>query len=379
MNRLRNEMPVTAKWAYFDHAALAPLTAPAAQRMQALARESAEQGDIPWPDWMKEYEATRATAARMVGAGVDEIALVPSTTAGINLVSEGLDWHEGDNVVTLADEFPSNLYPWIHLESRGVETRRVETDNGRLDLKRLASTCDNRTRLVSVSWVGYQTGYRLDLDDVAQVAHSAGALFFVDAIQGLGVFPLDVAKTPIDFFSSGGQKWLLGPEGTSVTYIRREHLEELRPIGVGWNSVARPYDYNHIELKFQATAARFEGGGMNLPGLITLGKSLDLLDAIGASALAERILEYTDLACERLASAGAVVTTDRDLTHRTGEQRSGIVFFELPGRDPVEVRKECIARGIVLSCRAGKLRISPHAYNSEDDLERLIEVVNSNS
>lgn len=375
VQHLRSQMPAAGKWAYFDHAALSPLPSPAAERLAAFAQQIATEGDTPWLEWMEEYEQTRATAARIVGAAVEEIALVPSTTAGINLVAEGLDWREGDNVVTLADEFPSNLYPWLHLQTRGVKTRRIETQNGRLDLSDLAQACDSRTRLVAVSWVGYQTGYRLDLNDVTEVAHAAGALCFVDAIQGLGVFPLDVAQTPIDFFSSGGQKWLLGPEGTALAFIRREHLDKLRPTGVGWNSVARPYDYTHIELKFKPTAARFEGGGINLPGFITLGQSLRLLESIGLQALAEQVLDYTDTACERLAAAGAVIATDRERTHRHGEQRSGIVFFELPGRDPAEVRKECLKRGVVLSCRSGRLRISPHAYHNEEDLERLLEVV----
>ena len=154
--RLRAAMPVSLRWAYFDHAAVAPLTAPAAEALQKWAAEALAEGDTVWPDWSRRVEATRASAARMIGATVEEIALVPNTTAGITLVAEGLDWRSGDNVVTLADEFPSNVYPWMNLASRGVETRRVPTENGRLDLEMLAAACDARTRIVSVSWVGFR-------------------------------------------------------------------------------------------------------------------------------------------------------------------------------------------------------------------------------
>src|SRR5450631_3100336 len=172
--RLRASMPVAERWAYFDHAAVAPLTAPAAEAVRKWAAEAVDEGDAVWPDWSRRVEATRAAAARMIGATAEEIALVPNTTAGIGLVAEGLDWVAGDNVVTLADEFPSNTYPWLNLASRGVETRRVATDNGRLDLDQLAAAIDARTRIVSVSWVGYATGYRHDAARIAEMAHDRG-------------------------------------------------------------------------------------------------------------------------------------------------------------------------------------------------------------
>lgn len=374
---LREQMAASAAMAYFDHAALSPIPQVTAERMQAFVAQTAAVGNIGWLEWMKELQQTRATAAAMLGATADEIALVGNTTDGVNLVAEGLDWREGDNVVTLADEFPANVYPWTNLKSRGVETRFVPTDNGAIDPEQLAEACDNRTRVLSVSWVGYKTGYRVDLDQIASIAHKAGALFFVDAIQGLGVFPIDVSQTPIDALSFGGQKWLLGVEGAAIAYIRSSCLDQLRPVGVGWNSVPKPYEYGNFDQPLKDTAARYEGGSWNMCGNLALGQSMKLLHSIGTKALSEQILEYTDLACERLTAAGAVIATNRDKQHRGGEQRSGIVYFDLPGRDPVEVRRQCIERNIVLSCRAGMLRIAPHAYNTEEDLNRLLEVVKS--
>lgn len=290
------------------------------------------------------------------------------------MVAEGFPWESGDNVVILANEFPTNQYPWLNLASRGIETRRIAVDQASIDLNRVAQALDSRTRILSISWVGFATGFRVDLDEVVDMAQSRGVLMFVDAIQGLGVFPLDVRRTPIDFLAADGHKWLLGPEGAGLFYLRREHLERLRPFGVGWNSVVQGNDYARIELKLKPTAARYEGGSQNMAGLLGLGASLELLASYGAgpqhSAIADRILELTDRACERLTSIGATIVSNRN-----GSNRSGIVAFEIPGRDPQELRKKCLASKVVLGCRGGRLRISPHAYVNEDDIERLVRAL----
>ncbi len=363
----RRQMPVSEKWAYFDHAAVAPLPSVARDVLCDWAAEAAAEGDTVWPVWSRRVEGCRALAARLLGADAAEIALVHNTTAGINLVAEGFPWQAGDNVVTLDNEFPSNQYPWLNLASRGVETRRIATDDGRVDLDRVVAACDQRTRIVSLSWVGYASGWRCDLAEAADAVHRRGALLFVDAIQGLGVFPLNVAEIPIDFLAADGHKWLLGPEGAGIFYLRREHLDRLRPLGVGWHSVAQGSDFSRIETNWKPTAARYEGGSQNIAGFLALSASLEMLMSLGTAAIAERILAMTDLACRRLTEIGAVVTT-----HREGKHRSGIVSFELPGQDPQALRQRCLDRQVALGCRAGRLRISPHAYVNEADIERLV-------
>ena len=177
----------------------------------------------------------------------------------------------------------------------------MRTEGGRVPLEALLDACDARTRIVSVSWVGYASGWRIDLDRLVEAVHARGALLFLDAIQGLGVFPLDVRRTPVDFLAADGHKWLLGPEGAGIFYLRREHLDLLRPLGVGWNSVAHDRDFTRIELNFKDTAERYEGGTMNVAGFIGLNASLELLLRHGQQAISRRVLEITDLACERLA------------------------------------------------------------------------------
>lgn len=369
---LRRLMPVTAKWAYFDNAAVAPLPDPARQAIHQWAAEAVEEGDTIWEKWVQRIEKTRATAARLINASSDDIALISNTTAGVTIVAEGLDWSPGDNIVTLANEFPTNQYPWINLASRGVETRRVPVADGvTVDLDRIDEAIDEHTRLLTISWVGYATGWRVDLDAVSELARRRGILLFVDAIQGLGVFPLDVQRTPIDFLSADGHKWMLGPEGAGIFYVRRDHLDRLRAIGVGWNSVIQRSDYSRIEFQLRPTAARYEGGSHNMAGFIGLGASLQLLESCGLgphqSAVADRVLELTRFACDRLTLAGARIASSR-----APGRASGIVSFEFPGRDPQELRKKCLSRQVALGCRAGRLRISPHAYANEEDVERLV-------
>ena len=363
-------MPIVRKWAYFDHAAVAPLPEPTRVAITAWLDEAACDGDTVWPRWSRAVERARTLAAQLLGADPEEVALVRSTTEGINLVAEGFPWRPGDNVVTLDNEFPSNQYPWLNLASRGVETRRVPTDNGRVDLQRIEDACDSRTQIISVSWVGYSSGWRLDLGEISSLARRCGALLFVDAIQGLGVFPLNVQKTPIDFLAADGHKWLLGPEGAGVFYLKREHLERLRPLGVGWHSVVHASDFSKIMLDLRPTAARYEGGTQNMAGFIGLAASLELLLGLGISAISEHLLNIADAACRQLIDVGCNV-----VSHRDGQHRSAIISFDWPGADPQAARQHCADRGIALGCRGGRMRISPHAYANQDDLDRLIEAI----
>jgi selenocysteine lyase/cysteine desulfurase len=366
----RRQMPVARRWAYFDHAAVAPLSGPASQALARWAEGAVLNGSAGYAAWKEGVEETRCRAARLIAAQSEEIALVANTTAGINLVAEGFPWQPGDNVVVPDNEFPTNQYPWLHLADRGVETRRVPAQEGRMPVERLVAACDARTRIVSVSWVSYSSGWRQDLDRLVEMVHQRGALLFLDAIQGLGAFPLDVRRTPLDFLAADGHKWLLGPEGAGIFYLRGEHIQRLRTVGVGWHSVVHSHDFSRIELALRDTAVRYEGGSWNMAGTLALGASLGLIERFGPQAISQRILEVTDLACRRLQEIGAVVRSDRRAPHC-----SGIVLFELPGCAPAAARTACLQRQVVLGCRSGGLRISPHAYNDAADVDRLIDAL----
>jgi selenocysteine lyase/cysteine desulfurase len=367
-NEFRAQMPVVAKWAYFDHAGVSPLPLPTADVLIEFARDNAANGVADWARWRTTVETARQLGARLLGADEVEIAIVHNTTEGINAVAEGFPWRSGDNVVTLSSEFPSNLYPWLNLAGRGIEARQVAVQNERVDLAAVEKACDSRTRVLAVSWVGYMTGWRNDLAQLSEIARRKGAFFFVDAIQALGMFPLDVRDVPIDALAADGHKWLLGPEGAGIFYLRKERFGLLRPTGVGWNSVRHSGDFTNTALDLKTDASRYEGGSHCLAAIAGFAKSLGLIVDVGPEKMSQRLLDVTDRLCERLARAGLTVASCRE-----GERRSGIVAFDVPGRNPLELKKECKARGVIVNARAGRMRASPHVYCNEADLDRLIE------
>jgi selenocysteine lyase/cysteine desulfurase len=375
-SEFRRQMPVARKWAYLDHACVAPIPQPAFDAMHKYATELLLEGDTVWLDWERQHEALRRLAAQTINSAPEEIALVPNTTFGINLVADGYPWTAGDNVVLPAHEFPSNLYPWMALAERGVEMRVVELDGQRVCANRIAEACDSRTRMVSASWIGYGSGYRLDPAEIANVAHDHGALFFLDAIQGLGVFPLDVAATQVDFLAADGHKWLIGPEGAGIFYCRREHLNVLRPMNVGWNSVKQGNDFANVKLDVRDMARRYEGGTQNMAGFIGLGASLKLLTDFGLahdrSAIGAQVLAVTDQILSAFDQAGVKVLSDRD-----EKSKSGIVSFEVPGKSSEKLKSHLYKNGVVVSQRQGRLRTSAHCYNDGNDIDRLIEAIKS--
>ena len=372
----RRQMPVANKWAYFDHAAVAPIPKPAHDVMVRWASEALLEGDAVWPDWNHLHEDCRNTAARLLNAERSEIGLIPNTTFGINLVADGLAWESGENVVLPEHEFPSNIYPWQALSDRGVEVRQVPLDGHKINVDRLVDAIDEKTKIVSASWVGYASGYRIDPKEVSAAVHEKGALFFLDAIQGLGVFPLDVKDADIDFLSADGHKWMLGPEGAGLFYLKREHLDLLRPMNVGWNSVSQGNDYTNVSLNVRNAASRYEGGTQNMAGFIGLGASLKVLESMGLSstsnAIGDRVIEVSDQLIKRLRECGAVIHTERG-----NGIDSGIVLFEIPGKEPAAVRKQLLDHQVITSCRGGHVRAAVHAYNNQEDIEKLIGGIQS--
>ncbi|MGC8642362.1 MAG: aminotransferase class V-fold PLP-dependent enzyme, partial [Isosphaeraceae bacterium] len=282
------------------------------------------------------------------------------------LVAEGFPWRSGDSVVVPAEEYPSNIYPWMNLASRGVSPRLVPSREGRIWPEDLTAAMDGTTRLLAVSHVEFASGFRNDLDLLCELCHARGIAILVDAIQGLGPLSIDVRRTPIDFLAADGHKWLLGPEGAGLLYVRKDWIDRLRPLLVGWHSVVGSYNSPEVELRYKPSAQRWEGGSFNMPGLQALSASLELLLEIGPERVSARILDRAAAVREAAARAGWKVagsTRPADL--------SGIVALEhddVPAHDAAELLRR---QGVAVCARRGKLRISPHMYNDDDDIDRL--------
>ena len=346
-----------------------------AEALRDWVDDQERNGVVHWPTWGAKVERARLDCARLINAHSDEIAFIANTTHGIGLIAEGYPWKPGDSVVTAAEEYPSNLFPWMNLRDRGVTLRTVPTrPDGRIWVEDLAGAIDSTTRLLTISHVEFASGFRNDLDALGELCRSRGIAFFVDAIQGLGPLTIDVRKTPIDFLAADGHKWLLGPEGAGLLYIRREWIERLRPIGVGWKSVTSSYNAPGIDFTLKPDASRWEGGTFAMAPLQAFAKSLELLHEIGPEVVSNRILDRAERVREVARSAGwSVYGSARPV------DLSGIVALEKPGIDPDAFARSAREIGVVLTCRRGRLRISAHIYNNEDDLMRLSEVLGRSS
>lgn len=376
-------MPICRRWAYFDHAAVGPIPQKAADALSTFAQQASLDGDYHWPSWSATASETRKLAAILLHASQEEIALVSNTTLGIHTIALAYPFKPSDSVVILKNEFPSNQLPWLNLRAAGVEVRIVEPNpDGSICIDRVLDAIDSTTRLVAISWVGYATGFRIDLASLVEQIHRRGAEVFLDAIQGLGVFPLNVTDVPVDYLAADGHKWLLGPEGAGILYIQKNHLNKLGPALCGWNSLQASHEFRMQGKGLKDSAARYEGGSLNHVGIAALKESLSLLLKQGchdpASGFAERILHLTNYARERLKTAGASFPWFTPIApEKLSSHASGILSFDFQDQNPQLLRKALIDARIILSVRHESLRIAIHAYNNEDEIDHLIDSIAS--
>jgi selenocysteine lyase/cysteine desulfurase len=377
-DRIRALFPGTRELVYFNAAAQSLLPGPVAERMQTVATRQCERGITAYPQDMQTVEAARAAAARLIGARTDDIAFTGSTVDGVARVAEGLDWREGDEVLLNDLEFPANVYPWAVQQRRGVRLRFVKSDAGRLETQRLIDAIGPRTRVLAISHVQFSTGYRVDLDALAGACRARGVLLFVDAIQSLGVVPLDVQQTPIDALAVDGRKWLMGPTGCGLLYVAPQWLERIRSSVVGARSV-RDHDdllqYRDwlddagridLESRLRVGAGRFEGGYPNVVGVAGLGAALELGEQIGRERIHRRIAALVARCVAKIEHAGLAVYGPR-----SAGERAGIVSFEVAGSAEAIFRR-LHRDGYSTSARDGRLRLAPHVYNTEDEVDAVV-------
>jgi cysteine desulfurase / selenocysteine lyase len=368
--RFRDNFPVTAHWAFLDHAAVAAPPTSCVRALVEWAEHRSVNGSGNYSPWLQRVEETRKRAGRLLNCDPLDVCFVGSTTHGINIVAEGFPWKPGDNVVIVAEEYPANQYPWMNQRDRGVEARSVTSRGNRIDVADIHNAMDSRTRVLAISSVEFATGFRNDLAALGEMCRRRGVFFFVDAIQSLGVFPLDLQQVPIDGLAADSHKWLLGPEGAGIAFVRREWVDRLHATGVGWNSVVNAIDFSTIDFRMKPHAGRWEGGTICSGAIVGMGESMQLLLDAGIENVRDRVLKLTRYICERAQSIGFEV-----FSSRTSGEESGIMSLLTPGREPKELLKKCKAAGIVVNVRGGRLRVSPHAYNTFEEIDRFIEVI----
>ena len=368
----RAEFPVTEQYAFLNHAAVAPIPLATQMAIMEFARDAAEEGPVNYSAWLHSMALARQAAGQLLACEPDDVCFTKSTNHGALIVANSLDWREGDNVVGLEHEFPANMMPWHNLRGRGVEFRVVpERPDHTYSIDDIAAAMDARTRLLAVSWVEYSTGVRNDIAALGALCRERGALFFIDGIQGLGAVPMDVDAAGADFVSADGHKWMLATEGCGILYVRRSRLAGMNLSMTGWCGLRNPQDYDDYRQDVKPTAKRFEEGSHNLMAITALGTSLRLLLSTGIPEVHRRIGALTTRLMERARSLGYHVATPAD-----PEQRAGIVCVSRPGLDVAAVAAELLEKHkIVVAARRGYLRVSPHFYNTEDEVDRFLEAL----
>ncbi|MFW5682684.1 MAG: aminotransferase class V-fold PLP-dependent enzyme [Phycisphaeraceae bacterium] len=369
--------PILTEMDFFNHAGVAPLSGPAGEAMAEWARDAARRA-YTGGGWYKRCEHLKTLCARMIHArGPHEIALVPNTSTGLALVARGLPWKRGDHIVTTGVEYPANRYPWQDLERLGVtRTEIAQRPDGRIDANEVCDAVTDDTKLVAISHVQYASGHRIALRDIADTVHRVRGYLCVDAIQSVGVMPVDVQRDGVDFLSADGHKWMLGPEGCGLFYCHEDLCELLHPAVVGWLNMVDAHNYAEYRFEFHKDARRFEPGSWNVPGAFGLAASLDLLLGVGMEHVWQRLDALTTHLCEGLQSKGCRVFTPRDHP----EERSGIVVFDPPdaergGKPPAWIAGQLKKRNIEIAVRGGRLRASPHFYNTFEQIDRLIDAL----
>jgi selenocysteine lyase/cysteine desulfurase len=367
---MRALFPIATRYAYLDHAANAPLATPVRSTMEVyLGRMTEEPFDLS--HWERLRSQVRTRIAELLSVGAESITFTKNTTAGLGLVAAGLDWDDGDNIVGVQREFPSNIYPWMGLKRKGVELRLYQPQQGRIDIKGLVRLCDRRTRVLAISAVQFWSGFRTDLGALGTALRGCDTLLVVDGVQAVGGLHLDLSRTPVDFLAVGAQKWLLGPMGVGFAFVGPRMLEQLHPVAIGPESVVRNQEYVDYDLTLRPDARRFEEAAPNYPGILGMGAAVNLLLRCGAPVVEEVVLRLADRLREELPSRGYELVVKPTVP----SERSGIVSFRHPRMVPAELHTRLRDAGVIISLRSDFLRASPHYYNSDEDLDRLLEAL----
>ncbi|HEY3439997.1 MAG TPA: aminotransferase class V-fold PLP-dependent enzyme [Paludibaculum sp.] len=360
----RPEFPVTDNLLYLNHAAVAPLARRAAEAMKWLADDALHNGSLHYDKWLESYDGLRAAMGKLIHAEPGEIAMVKNTSEGIATVALGLAWQPGDKIVAFREEFPANYYIWKKLEEwKGVRVEWLSY----LDSLETIEQAARGAKLLAISFVQYLSGYRADLTAIGEICRRHGVFFFVDAIQGMGAFPLDVRAMNIQALAADGHKWLLGPEGCGVLYVQQDWQDRIEPMEFGWTTVAGFVDYSSRDMAVRRDAGRYECGTLNTVGCFGLRASTELILEVGVENIAPHVQHLGDLIADGARARGYEVMMER--TPATG---AGIVCIRKAGTDARVTHAHLKARGIMTAPRQGWVRISPHFYISPDDISRLL-------
>lgn len=368
MTKIREQFPITKNQTFLNHAAQSPLPQPVADILHKHVEESSNFGITPveWRDGGKPF------FAKLIGSKPEEIACIENTSFGLNLVANMLPFSSGSKIVTTDLEFPSVVYPWL-LKSPNLKVHYVKNVDGKILCEDLEKAVDDQTVAIVVSHVEYVNGFRHDLKGLSEIAHEHGAYLIVDAIQSAGALQIDVKRDNVDFLATACYKWLLSPPGAGYLYVKDELVERLKPPFVGWASVKDEVfdtaDFWDIwNLKLSETASRFEVGSHSVLSFLGAREAIQMLLDYGIANIENRILKLTGYLIETVKDFNLQLQTPEELQYR-----SGIVNIKM--KKSQEFVERLYRKDIIVSARTQGIRISPHFYNTEEEICTLVEEI----
>jgi cysteine desulfurase / selenocysteine lyase len=367
---VRYLFPVTEKYIYLNNAAIAPIALNVKQQIVKCLENYTCSGIVCNKEYLDLVGETRKLSARLINSKPSEITFVKNTTQGILIAANGIRWRKGDNVLIPENEFPANVFPWLNLSKRGVETRFIPVKDGKFGTEDFMPYIDKRTRALSVSAVSYANGFRCNLEDIGSLCRENEIFFVVDAIQALGAIDLDVKKVGIDLLAADAHKWLLGPQGLGISYISEFFLEELDVENLGYKSMINEDEYRNHIIRLKSDASRFEEGTLNIMGIVGLKASLEMLLAIGIPAIEDRLLELNDVLINNLKERNYTITSPSER-----DERSGILSFFHDKIPTAAIHNDLIKATVVCAQRDGAIRVSPHYYNNHQDLRGFLNAL----
>lgn len=351
---------------YFNHAAIGPLSNKVVERINKFV-ELRSTGEIEnYPSLLSAQKSVKRKLSKIFNVKPERFAFIDSVSNGFNILAQGIEWKTGDRVILNDIEFPANVYPFLNLKTLGVEIDFVQSRNGRIDVKDIESLLTPRTRLLSISAVQFLSGFRADLNEIGRLCKSHNIIFSVDAIQAAGAVNIDIKKSNIDFLCGGSHKWFMGLQGASYFYLTEELQSMLKQKFVGWLSVENSWNFTDYKLDFLKTAERFQNGSTNVIGFIAFDETLNLFESIGIDEIEKNILENSEYLMNGLDNIGL----DPILKNASKKYLSGIVSVSNTYAEKIMNKLKTL--GFTFSCREGKMRFSPHFYNTKDEIDKLI-------
>jgi kynureninase len=369
----RAEFPVVTERTYLISASLGPLS----RRSRQAAEEHLDLWSRLGPEelWfdhgLPKLQECRELFARLIGAHTDEVAIVPSVSAALSQIATCVDFSTRPKVVASAMDFPTNHYVWHAQARRGAKLDVAPTPDGvRIEADDLMARIDDQTAVVNLNRVLFESSWIVDVDPVVQAAHEHGALVVVDDFHGTGVLPVDVHRLGVDFYLTGALKWLCGGQGLAFLYVRRDLIEKMEPLVVGWFGTESPFDFDRSALRLRRDARRFETGTYTLPQAWTAAGGLSIILEVSPERIRARNRELTEQIVAAADEAGLEVRSPRDR-----DRRGGLVRIRIPGGRARAERMlhQLFERDVVLDSRNDSLRISPHFFNDESDVARCFE------